>query len=63
MSVTGGPRLGALESGAVASLTNVQFSVISGGLASIVGALIIGALVPAYLRYDAHKAVTEAPAV
>ena len=63
MSVTGGPRLGALESGAMASLTSIQFSVVSGGLASIVGVLIIGALVPAYLRYDAHHAIAEAPTV
>ncbi|HET9319529.1 MAG TPA: MFS transporter, partial [Bryobacteraceae bacterium] len=57
MSVTGGPRLGALESGTVAALTNLQFSIVSGGLLSIVGAALIGLAVPAYAKYDAHKAL------
>jgi MFS family permease len=62
MSVTGGPRLGALESGTMASLTNLQFSVVSGGLLSILGALIIGLAVPGYARYDVRRALAEAPA-
>jgi MFS family permease len=37
--VTGGPRLGDFESGLVAGLTSTEFSIISGGLACIVGAL------------------------
>jgi len=37
--VTGGPRLGDLESGAVASLTSTEFSIVSGGVACIVGVL------------------------
>ena len=61
MSVTGGPRLGALESGAVAAATSVQVSVVSGGLASIAGAILLGLAVPAYARYDAKHALTEAP--
>ena len=36
--VTGGPRLGDFESGAVAALTTPEFAVVSGGLACIVGA-------------------------
>jgi MFS family permease len=57
MSVTGGPRLGQLESGTVAALTSVQFSIVSGGVLSAIGALLIGALVPAYARYDSKAAV------
>jgi MFS family permease len=57
MSVTGGPRLGQLESGTVAALTSVQVSVVSGGILSIIGALLIGLAVPAYAKYDAHKAL------
>ncbi|MPZ72618.1 MAG: MFS transporter [Nitriliruptorales bacterium] len=37
----GGPRLGDAESGAVAALTTPAFSVVSGGLASLVGTLAI----------------------
>ena len=36
--VQGGPRLGDMESGAVATLTSIEFSVVSGGLACIAGA-------------------------
>ena len=37
--VTGGPRLGDVESGVVASLVSTEFSIVSGGLVCIVGAL------------------------
>ncbi|MGA2968296.1 MAG: MFS transporter [Acidimicrobiales bacterium] len=36
--VTGGPRLGDFESGLVAGLTTTEFSIVSGGIACIVGA-------------------------
>ena len=49
--VQGGPRLGDMESGTVAALTSVEFSVVSGGLASIVGAVVISALMPAFRHY------------
>ncbi len=35
--VTGGPRLGDLESGVVASATSTEFSVVSGGVACVIG--------------------------
>jgi MFS family permease len=54
--VAGGPRLGDAEAGAVAALTTPQISVISGGLACIVGALVIARLVPEFTRYDAREA-------
>ena len=37
--VSGGPRLGDFESGVVASLSSIEISIVSGGLACIVGAL------------------------
>jgi hypothetical protein len=37
--VTGGPRLGDLESGVVASLTSTETSIVSGGLACILGVI------------------------
>ena len=54
--VQGGPRLGDMESGTVAALTSVEFSVVSGGLASIAGAVIISALLPAFRHYLAAHA-------
>jgi hypothetical protein len=37
--VTGGPRLGDFESGLVAGLTTTEFSIVSGGIACIMGAV------------------------
>ncbi len=56
--VQGGPRLGDMESGAVATATSVEFSVVSGGLACIVGAAVIGLLMPR-LRHYVQGAVDE----
>jgi hypothetical protein len=46
--VTGGPRLGDLEAGAVASAFGDTASVVSGGLACIAGALLITAALPGF---------------
>jgi MFS family permease len=51
--VTGGPRLGDFEAGAVAAATDVGFSVVSGGLACIAGAALIARLLPGFSRYEA----------
>jgi MFS family permease len=55
--VTSGPRLGDVESGAVASVAGTRFSVTSGGLACIAGVGLIMLLFPALLRYDAEDYV------
>jgi MFS family permease len=49
--VTGGPRLGDLEAGAVASVTSPRFSVVSGGLACTVGVAVLAWLLPGLRRY------------
>jgi predicted MFS family arabinose efflux permease len=49
--VTGGPRLGDAEAGAVAALGGVQVSVVSGGLACLVGIGIVGWLMPRFAAY------------
>lgn len=51
--VAGGPRLGDIESGTVASLVSTEFSVVSGGIACIVGLLALVARYPSFVRYDA----------
>lgn len=50
--VTGGPRLGDVESGLVASVTSTTFSVISGGLACVVGVLALIKRYPHFWRSD-----------
>ncbi len=46
--VAGGPRLGDLEAGAVATAFGDTFAVVSGGLACIAGALAVARLLPAF---------------
>lgn len=50
--VTGGPRLGDAEAGAVAALTTPRFSVVSGGLACVAGALLLAKALPDLARYE-----------
>jgi len=46
--VAGGPRIGDLESGAVAAAFGDTVSVVSGGLACIAGALVLARLLPGF---------------
>jgi predicted MFS family arabinose efflux permease len=55
--VTSGPRLGDVESGAVAGLAGPRFSVTSGGLACIAGVFAVVAAFPALARFDAEEAL------
>jgi MFS family permease len=59
--VTGGPRLGDLEAGIVAKLVSPLFSVVSGGVACIVGAGLVAVRYPELDRYraSARFPVTE----
>lgn len=52
--VVGGPRLGDVESGAVAAAFGETVSAVSGGLLCIVFAGLLVAAVPTFLRYDAR---------
>lgn len=51
--VASGPSLGDVEAGVVASVVNLPFSIVSGGLACIVGVAVLAARVPQFVRYDA----------
>jgi len=59
--VTGGPRVGDAEAGLVAGLTSPMFSVVSGGLACIAGAVLIGRAMPRLTmwRLSRHEADPE----
>ena len=54
--VTGGPRLGDIESGSVAGAAGVRFSVVSGGLACMLGVVVIALAFPA-LRALRHRRI------
>ena len=54
----GGGQLGNVEAGALGSLTSPVISALTGGLVTVVGALVIGLALPAFVRYrfEAGKA-------
>lgn len=53
--VASGPALGDLEAGIVGSLVSVPFSIISGGIACMLGVGVLQLLVPQFARYDAQR--------
>jgi MFS family permease len=53
--VAGGPRLGDVESGAVATAFSEKVSIVSGGLLCVVGVVVLAALFPAFARYRAPE--------
>jgi MFS family permease len=55
MQVAAAPSIGNLEAGALASLTSVRFSIVSGGLFCVLGCLLLAAAFPALVRYDARS--------
>ncbi len=57
--VTGGPRLGDLEAGAIATAFGDTASIVSGGLACIVGALLVARALPGFRH---QKIPARAPA-
>jgi MFS family permease len=59
--VTGGPRLGDVEAGGVAALTTPRISVVSGGVACVVGVALLARAWPQFDRYDAAHPTPSAP--
>src|SRR5437763_1639700 len=53
--VTGGPRVGDLEAGVVATATNAQLSVVSGGVACLVGVGLFAKLLPELAAWRASE--------
>jgi hypothetical protein len=58
--VAGTPALGNLEAGLVASLVDLRFAIVSGGIACVAGIVLVGLAIPAFVRHDAKA--TEAAA-
>jgi hypothetical protein len=53
------PAIGNVEAGLVASLTSLRFSIVSGGVACVVGAVAIVAAMPSLFRHDAKDTAAE----
>ena len=47
----GGPQLGNLEAGALASLTTPVISAVTGGVITVAGAVVLGVALPRFRRY------------
>ena len=63
--VTSGPRVGDIESGAVASLTSPRVSMASGGLACVAGVALVVIVFPQLAAFDLERtpgALVEAAA-
>jgi len=57
----GFPQLGNFRAGAIASATSPGVSAVSGGLAAVIGAGVIGLALPAFVRYRAPAPADAAP--
>jgi hypothetical protein len=57
---SGGPRLGDLRAGAVASFTSVPFAIVSGGLGCALVMVLLARALPGFARYEAPR--DDAPA-
>ncbi len=55
VSYSSGPLLGDFEAGSVASLFNVQVSIVSGGILCVAGCALCALLLPAFRAYDARS--------
>jgi MFS family permease len=55
MQVAAAPAVGNLEAGALASVTSLRFSIVSGGIACVAGCAVLALAFPALVRYDAHR--------
>jgi fucose permease len=59
MQVAAAPSIGNLEAGALASLTSLRFSIVSGGVACVVGCLLLALAFPQLVRYDLQETHAE----
>jgi len=59
---TGGPRLGDLQSGVVASLTSVPVAIVSGGVGCVVVMLALARALPGFARYEVPRDAAPAGA-
>ncbi|SNS69823.1 Predicted arabinose efflux permease, MFS family [Geodermatophilus saharensis] len=59
--VAGGPRLGDLRAGAVASAAGVGVAMVSGGVVVVVAMAVVALVVPSFLHFRASRAVAQPP--
>jgi hypothetical protein len=57
--VAGGPRLGDLRAGAVATAASVTVAMVSGGLVIVVAMIVVALLVPSFWLFRASRSAAE----
>ena len=55
LSYSSGPTLGNVEAGVLEALAGLRTSIVAGGALSIVGTVVMSALLPAFWRYDSRQ--------
>ncbi len=55
ISFLSGPMLGDAESGIVAYFTNVKTSIISGGVLTVIGTILLAMFLPKFIKYDGRE--------
>ena len=53
----GGPQLGEIEAGVVAGLVGSPFSVVIGGIGTVLAAVVVGIIVPKLRHYEGHELI------
>ena len=59
--VAGGPRLGDLRAGALASTAGVSVAMVSGGIATVVAMVVVALVVPSFWLFRASRATAARP--
>ena len=54
-----GPMLGDAESGVVAYFTDVKTSIISGGVLTVIGTIVLAILLPKFIKYDGREGLKQ----
>ncbi len=54
-----GPMLGDAESGVVAYFTDVKTSIISGGILTVIGTIVLVVLLPKFVKYDGREGLKQ----
>ncbi len=59
ISFMSGPLLGDAESGLVAHFTSIKTSIISGGILTVIGPIVIAILLPKFISYDGREGLKQ----
>ncbi|MCU1289727.1 MAG: transporter [Acidobacteria bacterium] len=59
ISFMSGPLLGDAESGVVAYFTDIKTSIVSGGILTVVGTIVLAVLLPKFIAYDGREGLKQ----